>query len=117
MNKKLSKEKCIPCEGNIKSLQNLQLLSYMDGAKKWLLIDRKKIEREVVLKNFKEALHFVNKVGKIAEDQGHHPEIYLHSFKKVKLTLYTHAINGLSKNDFIIAAKIDELVKLVKKGP
>ena len=107
----LSKEKCVPCEGNIKALNDPELSKYMSGVRKWLLVAGNKIEREIECKTFKEALHFVGEVGKIAEDQSHHPNIFLHNFNKVKLTLYTHAINGLSKNDFIIAARIDELVE------
>jgi 4a-hydroxytetrahydrobiopterin dehydratase len=107
----LSTEKCVPCEGNVKPIEDPELSQYLGGVRKWILVDGKKIEREIECKDFKEALHIVGEVGIIAEKQGHHPDINLHSWNKVKLTLYTHAINGLSKNDFIIAARINELVE------
>ncbi len=65
--------------------------------------------RKFVFKNFLEALSFVDKVGKLAESEGHHPDINLHNWNKVTLTLSTHAIKGLSENDFIMAVKIDQL--------
>lgn len=73
----------------------------------WKVIDDKKIVKEYSFKDFAEGLVFVNQVGQIAEGEGHHPDIHLHDFNKVTLTLYTHAIGGLSENDFIVAAKID----------
>lgn len=68
-----------------------------------------KIERTFEFKNFKKAIEFVNNVARIAEEEGHHPDIFI-SWNKVTLTLWTHAINGLHDNDFILAAKIDELI-------
>lgn len=65
------------------------------------------IEKELTFKNFKEAMAFVNKIADLAEREGHHPNILIHRWNKVHLTLYTHAIDGLSENDFIMAAKID----------
>jgi len=67
------------------------------------------IEREFTFKNFKKAMVFVNKVAELAESEGHHPNILLHSWNKVRLTFYTHAIGGLSENDFIMAAKVNLL--------
>ncbi|HVS79824.1 MAG TPA: 4a-hydroxytetrahydrobiopterin dehydratase [Candidatus Paceibacterota bacterium] len=77
----------------------------------WKLVDNKEIRKEFAFKDFPEALAFVNKVGAIAETEGHHPNIFLHDWNKVDLTLSTHAIGGLSENDFILAAKIDTLRK------
>lgn len=74
----------------------------------WLLIDEHYLEKEYKFKNFIQALEFVNKVGRLAESLGHHPDIYL-AWGKVKLVIWTHKINGLHKNDFILAAKINEL--------
>ena len=68
------------------------------------------ISSDLKFKDFKSALAFVNAVGKIAESEGHHPDIHIH-YNKVKLVLYTHAIGGLSKNDFIVAAKINQKAK------
>ncbi len=70
-------------------------------------VDAKSIFRRYGFKNFKEALAFINKVGAVAESEGHHPDMYLKDYKFVEITLSTHAIGGLSQNDFILAAKID----------
>jgi len=77
----------------------------------WKVVNQKFLERDFHLRNFAAALHFVNQIGKLAEKEGHHPDIFLHGRNKVKLTLFTHAINGLSENDFIVAAKVNGMVK------
>jgi 4a-hydroxytetrahydrobiopterin dehydratase len=104
----LKNKKCVPCEGGVKPLTPDEygafLRSELTG---WVDVKQKKIEKEYKFKNFKEALDFINKVGELAESEGHHPDIYLHGWNKVKLTLSTHAIDGLSENDFILASKID----------
>ena len=74
----------------------------------WEIIDEHHLEKEFTFKDFKEALAFTNNVGALAEEQGHHPDIYL-AWGKVKITLWTHKINGLTESDFILAAKIEEL--------
>jgi len=116
----LSKRKCIPCED--KSLKPFDLEraeEYMVDVKGWELMksvkDRPsqeevlKISREFKFKDFVEALEFVNRVGDLAETEGHHPDILMHSWNKVVVTLYTHSIGGLSENDYILAAKINEV--------
>ncbi len=104
----LKHKKCVPCEGGVKPLTPDEygafLRSELSG---WVDLEEKRIEKEYKFKNFKEALAFVNKVGALAEEEGHHPDIYLHNWNKVTLTLPTHAIGGLSENDFILASKID----------
>ena len=75
----------------------------------WVL-EKKSISRGFVFKDFAKAIEFINKVAEIAESEGHHPDMKLHSYKEVQIDLSTHAINGLSGNDFILAAKIDKLV-------
>jgi len=76
----------------------------------WEVVDSgKAIEREFTLNNFQEALDFVNSVGKIAESENHHPDILIFSYKKVKITLSTHEVDGLSEKDFLVASKVDEL--------
>lgn len=80
---------------------------YHEEVKQWTL-HQKSIEREFKFKNFKESMKFVNQIADIAESEGHHPDIYVF-YNKVKLQLSTHAIGGLSVNDFIIAAKVDQL--------
>lgn len=71
--------------------------------------DLKKISREFVFKDFVEGVIFVNEIAHLAEEEGHHPDLKLHAYKKVLVELYTHAIGGLSENDFILAAKINEI--------
>jgi 4a-hydroxytetrahydrobiopterin dehydratase len=105
----LTEQKCVACEGNVTPFDKEEgeiLLGQIPG---WgISTDGKTISREYSFKDFKEALAFVNKVGTIAESEGHHPDIHLMDYKKVKIDLSTHAINGLSQNDFIVAAKIDQ---------
>jgi len=74
----------------------------------WKVIDNHHLEKEFRFDDFKTALDFVNKVGQLAEQEGHHPDIYL-AWAKVRITLWTHKINGLTESDFIMAAKTDEL--------
>lgn len=106
----LLSKKCVPCEGGVKPLSGASLqalLKEVDPA--WQLLEEKAIERDFKFKNFREAMDFVNAVAKLAENEGHHPDIDLHGWNKVKITLSTHAIQGLSENDFIVAKKIDSL--------
>lgn len=110
MEKELKNQKCIACEGAVNPLWGDDLQKYLHQVKGWNLADDKKsINKEFELKNFEKALGFVNEVGGIAESEGHHPDIFLHSWNKVKIILTTHAINGLFINDFILASKIDEI--------
>jgi 4a-hydroxytetrahydrobiopterin dehydratase len=104
----LKHKKCVPCEGGVKPLTPDEYGSFLRSELSgWIDVEDKRIEKEYKFKNFKEALTFVNKVGSLAESEGHHPDINLHNWNKVKLTLSTHAIGGLSENDFILASKID----------
>lgn len=106
----LTQQKCIPCEGGTKPLTRDEFAVYLTAVPDWTVINNDHaIEKLFKFKNFKEALAFVNKVGEIAESEGHHPDIFLHNWRKVKLTLSTHAIGGLSVNDFILAAKVNKL--------
>lgn len=106
----LKNKKCVPCEGGVKPLTSDEYGAFLRTELiGWVDVDQKQIEKEYKFKNFKEALSFVNKVGEIAESEGHHPDINLHGWNKVKLCLSTHAIGGLSENDFILASKIDAL--------
>lgn len=104
----LKHKKCVPCEGGVKPLTPDEYGSFLHSELEgWTDRDEKFIDKEYKFKNFKEALAFINRVGEIAESEGHHPDINLHDWNKVKLTLSTHAIGGLSENDFILASKID----------
>ncbi len=108
---KLTTQKCTACEGNVKPLTSQGFHPLLQEVPQWKVINGKQIEREFQFRNFKTALAFFNTVAKIAEKEKHHPDLFLHGWNKVRLTLYTHAIGGLSKNDFIVAAKIDKLLK------
>lgn len=104
----LSQKKCVACEGGVPPVQKEEADILMRQLQGWKLADdAKSISKEFTFANFSAALAFTNAVGAIAEAEGHHPDIAL-SWGKVGITLTTHAISGLSENDFILAAKIDE---------
>ena len=110
----LTKKACVACEGGAPPLQGQELHTYLEEVEDWTLVKpedggTQRIQKKFEFKNFREALAFVNKVGEIAEAEGHHPDIHLVSYKNVVIELYTHAIGGLSENDFIVAAKINAL--------
>ena len=105
----LTSKKCVPCEIGIPPLTEAEFEPMLKSLKlEWEVIDRKKIKHEFKFKDFKEAMIFVNKIADIAESEGHHPDIYIY-YNKVVIELMTHASSGLSENDFIMAAKIEQL--------
>ena len=104
----LSKKYCTPCSKGASPLKGEELGSFFAQLQGWKLVNDHHIEKEYQFKNFKEALAFTNKVGDLAEQEGHHPDILL-AWCKVKIELSTHKINGLSENDFILAAKCDKI--------
>lgn len=104
----LTKKHCIPCEGGMPPLDPDRVPNYLQYAPGWTTPDGKKIVREFAFKDFKEAMVFINKVADIANAEDHHPDIYVF-YNKVKLELSTHNIGGLSENDFIMAAKINQI--------
>ena len=106
----LAQKHCAPCEGGTKPMAPTAAEGYLAQVPGWRLVagDRLKIARELRFKNFAQAMQFVNRVAELAEGEGHHPDICV-SWNRVQLELLTHAIGGLSENDFIMAAKISEL--------
>ena len=105
----LAQKVCVACEGGVAPLVREESQVLLKQLKDWRLSgDAKWLSKEFKFKDFKEALAFVDAVGAIAEKEGHHPDIQL-SWGKVVIELTTHAIDGLSENDFILAAKIDQL--------
>jgi 4a-hydroxytetrahydrobiopterin dehydratase len=106
---KLSEKKCEPCEGGVDPLTRDQFSVYLEQLPDWQVLADKKIEKEFQFKDFPQALDFVNKVGAVAEAEGHHPDIFVHDWNKVKISLWTHAIGGLSINDFVVASKVDRV--------
>ena len=104
----LAKKTCIPCKGGISPLKGTKLDELLERLKNdWKIIKEHHLEKEYSFKNFKEALDFTIKVGELAENQGHHPDIFL-AWGIVKLTIWTHKIDGLTESDFIFAAKADK---------
>ncbi|MBI3955501.1 4a-hydroxytetrahydrobiopterin dehydratase [Candidatus Gottesmanbacteria bacterium] len=105
----LTQKKCGPCEGGIAPFTSRQIKEYSILLNKdWEVIASRKISRLFKFKNFREAFDFVNKVAAIAEQEQHHPDITI-NYNRVLIDLTTHAIKGLSMNDFIMAAKIEVL--------
>lgn len=113
----LLQKKCTPCEGGATALREEDAKRFLQETPQWKLGKNEKaspqtgglrIVREFKFKDFIEAINFINKVADIAEQEGHHPDIHIF-YNKVRIELWTHAVNGLSENDFIVAAKIDAL--------
>jgi 4a-hydroxytetrahydrobiopterin dehydratase len=106
----LANKKCVPCESWTPPKLKEEAEKLLKEIPDWKLVDDKilKITRDFEFKDFKEAMAFINKVADLAESEGHHPDICIF-YNKVTLTLTTHFIKGLSDNDFILAAKIDQL--------
>ena len=104
----LAKKTCIPCKGGVPPLKGEKLDDLLEKLKNnWKIIKEHHLEKEYSFKNFKEALDFTIKVGELAENQGHHPDVFL-AWGKVKLTIWTNKIDGLTESDFIFAAKADK---------
>jgi len=103
----LTQKKCEPCEGGVPPMSDEQAEEFLQKVPGWGK-EGKKIQREFKFKDFVEAMKFVNKVAELAESEDHHPDIHIY-WNKVQLVLWTHAIGGLSENDFIVAAKVNEL--------
>lgn len=105
----LASKKCIPCESGTPPFTPKQYNPLLKQLKlDWEVIEQKKIRHEFKFKDFVESMKFVNQVADLAEDEGHHPNIHIY-YSKVVIDLTTHNIKGLSENDFILAAKIEEL--------
>ena len=114
MNDLLNK-KCVPCEGGVKAFDISEIHKYQKKVDGWELAKDKTeiyfLEKEFKFKNFLDSQKFINEVGKISENEGHHPDI-LFGWGYAKIRITTHAIEGLSENDFILAAKIDKIVNV-----
>lgn len=101
---------CVPCEGGIPPFTPQQIEAYLPQIDaRWQVVNQAKLVRDFKFKDFGAAIKFINQVAKIAEAEGHHPDIHLTNWNHVILELYTHKIGGLHENDFILAAKIDSL--------
>jgi 4a-hydroxytetrahydrobiopterin dehydratase len=106
----LSRKKCTPCEGGVPPLPPEQVRALLKQVPGWTLTpDGRRIRREWRVKDFVTALDFFRRVGDLAEAEGHHPDLHLVEYRNVAIEIWTHAANGLTENDFILAAKIDLL--------
>jgi len=104
----LSQKHCVPCHGESASLRGEALEAMLRQTPLWELVDGNRIVREFKFENFRQTLAFVNRVSEVAEAENHHPHISF-TYSRCRVELWTHAVNGLSENDFILAAKIDAL--------
>ena len=106
----LTKKRCVACESGVPPLDDAQVRQYLAAVPQWrLTADGKRIRREWRVKDFATALDFFRRVGEVAEAEDHHPDLHLVGYRNVAVELWTHALGGLSQNDFILAAKIDQL--------
>ena len=103
----LAGKECIPCKKGVPPLGESESNALLDKlGNGWRVVDNQHLEKEYEFADFRQALDFTNRVGELAETQGHHPDIYL-AWGKVRLTIWTHKIDGLTESDFILAAKAD----------
>lgn len=108
MTEQLADKTCVPCRGGVPPLKGEQLKTLHQSVLAWTIVNEHHLHRQYQFPDFRQALVFVNRVGDLAEEQGHHPDIVL-AWGKVEVTLWTHKIDGLTESDFIMAAKIDRL--------
>lgn len=104
----LASKQCVPCRGGVPPLQGQEILRLLDQLNGWEVVYEHHLKKNYGFANFREALKFVNQVGELAEEQGHHPDISF-GWGKAEITIWTHKIDGLTESDFILAAKIDKL--------
>ena len=112
----LIRKHCKSCEGDVPALTGVEVQNHLPAVAAWrLTVDGKRIRREWRVKDFLTALDFFQRVGQLAEADDHHPDLHLTGYRDVALELSTHAVGGLTENDFILAAKIDQLPVELKK--
>jgi len=104
----LAEKQCIPCQGGVPPLKGAEIEKYRAEIPEWNVVNEHHLERVFQFPDFKTALEFVNRVGELAEEQGHHPDLLL-SWGRVEVRIWTHKVDGLTESDFILAAKIDRL--------
>lgn len=106
----LTRKKCKPCEGGVEPYAPEEAAAQLEKLAGWRLThDRRRIRKDWVVKNFMAGVEFFQAVAQVAEEDQHHPDLHLEGYRNVWIELYTHAVGGLSENDFILAAKIDAL--------
>lgn len=107
----LAKKKCLPCDEKTGKLEPSAAAQLAEELDTWKIVDNSHIEKTLQFIDFKSAVGFMNLVATVAEQENHHPDIEIFSWNKLKLKLSTHSVKGLTENDFILAAKIDELAR------
>ena len=110
MTSPLSQRQCKPCEGGVEPLPQSAAAQLLRDVKGWELVGGKAIRKVVTCKSFLDAVGLVQRIAPIAEAENHHPDLHLTNYKRLTIELSTHAIGGLSENDFILAAKIDQVL-------
>ena len=105
----LTKKKCVPCAGGVPALKGEEIGKLLRQLRGWDVVDSHHLTKTYAFEDFSAALAFVNRVGTLAEREGHHPDIYL-AWGRVRLDVWTHKIDGLTESDFILAAKADEVL-------
>jgi 4a-hydroxytetrahydrobiopterin dehydratase len=109
----LAQQRCVPCEGGVTHPLTRNDLEFLlpQVSPAWRLApDARSLERELTFRNFRQAMAFLNRLAELAEAEGHHPDFRLHGWKHVTVSLTTHALGGLSRNDLILAAKLEPLI-------
>lgn len=104
----LSERNCVPCRGDVPPLTAREIKPLAAAVDDWSVIENHHLEKRFDFADFKNALGFVNRIGVLAEEQGHHPDLYL-AWGRVGVSIWTHKIDGLTESDFVLAAKIDRL--------
>jgi 4a-hydroxytetrahydrobiopterin dehydratase len=104
----LASRKCVPCHGGVPRLGGAEIKQFLNELAGWEVVGEHHLKKDYSFPNFQQALALVNRIGEVAEAEGHHPDICF-GWGRVELTIYTHAIDGLSESDFILAAKIDAI--------
>ena len=102
----LAKRKCVPCHGGVPPLAADEIGQFLGELQGWEVIEEHHLKKAYAFPNFRQSLALVNRIGEVAEREGHHPDICF-GWGRVEVTIYTHAIGGLTESDFILAAKID----------
>ena len=105
----LTQRKCAPCEGGISPLPLSAANTLLKDLRGWELVDGKRLRKQIACKNFLDAVTLLQRIAPLAEAEDHHPDLHLTNYRQLTIELSTHAIGGLSENDFILAAKIDQL--------
>ena len=104
----LADQMCVPCRGGVPPLAGAELRRLSDQLPEWKVVEEHHIAKTFLFPDFRKALDFVNRVGEIAEQQGHHPDVCL-SWGQVDVKIFTHKIRGLTESDFILGAKVDRV--------